>query len=169
MQSHGLQPSRLLCPWDSPGKNTGAGCHFLLQRIFPTQGLNPGLLLCRHSLPTELSGKPPAHTHGSVSFSVMSLCDTMECSLCPWDSPGKNNAVGCHSLLQGIFPIQGLNPHLLHCRQILYHQATWEALSKDKHLRKPVETRFPTSAGDPESAPPLTPGQQDQPQASLPG
>ena len=31
---------RLLCPWDFPGKNTGASCHFLLQGIFPTQGLN---------------------------------------------------------------------------------------------------------------------------------
>ena len=41
---HGLQPARLLCPWDFPGKNTGAGCHFLLQGIFPTQGLNPRLL-----------------------------------------------------------------------------------------------------------------------------
>ena len=30
-----LQPARLLCPWDSPGKNTGVGCHFLLQGIFP--------------------------------------------------------------------------------------------------------------------------------------
>ena len=38
---HGLKPSRLLCPWDFPGKNTRMGCHFLLQRIFPTQGLNP--------------------------------------------------------------------------------------------------------------------------------
>ena len=38
---------------------------------------------------------------------------------CPWNSPGKNTAVGCHSLLQGIFPIQGLNLDLLHCRQIL--------------------------------------------------
>ena len=37
-------PTRLLCPWDSPGKNIGVGCHFLLQWIFPTQGLNPGLL-----------------------------------------------------------------------------------------------------------------------------
>ena len=35
--------SLLLCPWDSPGKNTGVGCHFLLQGIFPTQGSNPGL------------------------------------------------------------------------------------------------------------------------------
>ena len=33
--------------------------------------------------------------------------------LCPWDSPGKNARVGCHALLQGIFPIQGLNPSLL--------------------------------------------------------
>ena len=42
LQPHGLQPTRLLCPWDSPGKNTGMGCHFLLQEIF--QGLNPHLL-----------------------------------------------------------------------------------------------------------------------------
>ena len=37
---HGLGLTRLFCPWDSPGKNTGVGCHFLLQEIFPTQGLN---------------------------------------------------------------------------------------------------------------------------------
>ena len=43
---HGLQPSRLLCLWDSPGKNTGVGCHSLLQGIFPIQGLNRGLLHC---------------------------------------------------------------------------------------------------------------------------
>ena len=36
------------------------------------------------------------------------------------NSPGKNTGVGCHVLLQGIFPTQGSNPHLLHCRQILY-------------------------------------------------
>ena len=41
-----------------PGKNTGVGCHFLFQEIFPTQGLNPGLLHCRYSLPSELPGKP---------------------------------------------------------------------------------------------------------------
>ena len=33
LRPHGLQPARLLCPWDSPGKNTGVGCHFLLQLI----------------------------------------------------------------------------------------------------------------------------------------
>ena len=41
---------RLLCPWDSPGKNTGVGCHFFLQVIFLTQGSNPGLLHCRQTL-----------------------------------------------------------------------------------------------------------------------
>ena len=40
---HGLY-TRLLWPWNSPGKNTGVDCHSLLQEIFPTQGLNPGLL-----------------------------------------------------------------------------------------------------------------------------
>ena len=35
-----MQPARLLCPRDSPGKNTGVGCHALLQGIFPTQGSN---------------------------------------------------------------------------------------------------------------------------------
>ena len=45
------------------------------------------------------------------------------------DSPGKNTGVGCHFLLQGIFLTQGLNPGLLHCRQMLYplsHQESRE-------------------------------------------
>ena len=44
LRPHGLSPTRLLCPWDFPSKNTGVGCHVLLQETFPTQGLNPGLL-----------------------------------------------------------------------------------------------------------------------------
>ena len=47
---HGLQPTKLLRPWDIPGKNTGVGCQFLLQEIFPTQGLNLCLLHCRQIL-----------------------------------------------------------------------------------------------------------------------
>ena len=46
----GLQPARLLRPWDSPGKTTGVGCHFLLQGIFLTQESNPGLPHCRQTL-----------------------------------------------------------------------------------------------------------------------
>ena len=43
-QPYGLWPARLLCPWDSPGKNPGEGCHLLLQGIFLIQGSNPGSL-----------------------------------------------------------------------------------------------------------------------------
>ena len=57
--------------------------------------------------------------------SPLTLCDTMDCSLpgssVHGDSPDKNTGVGSHSLLWGIFPTQGSNPTLLHCRQILYH------------------------------------------------
>ena len=50
LQLHGLQSSRLLCPWNSPGKKPRVGCHSLLQGIFLTQGLNPGLLHCQQIL-----------------------------------------------------------------------------------------------------------------------
>ena len=57
-----LWPARLLCPWDFPGRNTGMGCHALLQRIFPTEGSNTNVLSflrCRRILyPTEPPGKP---------------------------------------------------------------------------------------------------------------
>ena len=48
------------------------------------------------------------------------LCNPMDCSLCPWNSPGKNTGVDSHSLLQRIFLTQGSNSGLQHCRQILY-------------------------------------------------
>ena len=57
---HGLQPTRLLHPWDFPGKSTGVGCHFLLQEIFPTQGSNLGLPHCRQTL---LPSEPPGKFH----------------------------------------------------------------------------------------------------------
>ena len=43
LQPHGLQPAKLLCPWDFPGKNTGVDCHFLLQGVFSIQELSLGL------------------------------------------------------------------------------------------------------------------------------
>ena len=85
---------------DSPSKNTGVGCHALLQGIFPTQGLNPGLPHCRWILLlSKLPGKP------------------------------KNTGVGSLSLLQGIFPTQESNRGLLHCRGILYQLSYQEALN----------------------------------------
>ena len=50
LQPHGLQPTRLLCPWNSPGMNTGMDCQSLLQGILPTQGTNLHLLYCRQIL-----------------------------------------------------------------------------------------------------------------------
>ena len=60
-----------------------------------------------------------------VTQSCLTLCDPMDCIPPDFsvhgDCPGENNGVGCHALLQGIFPTQGLIPGLMHCRQILYH------------------------------------------------
>ena len=59
-----------------------------------------------------------------VTQSSLTLCDPMDCSLpgstVHGNSPGKNSGVGCHALLQGIFPTQGSKPGLPHWKQILY-------------------------------------------------
>ena len=75
LATHGLQPARLHCPWDFPGRDTGVGCHFLLQGIFPTQKSNPGLLHCRwtpalqvSSFPTESQGKSLISIFVSISI-----------------------------------------------------------------------------------------------------
>ena len=68
-----------------------------------------------------------------VAQACLTLCHPMDCSpqgsSAHGESPGKNTGVGCHALLQGIFPTQGSNPGLPHCRQILYHlshQRDWQ-------------------------------------------
>ena len=173
------------------------GCHFLLQGIFPTQGLNPSLHHCRQMLyplshqgsPYNFSdsfplypilGKEPSivaakleksqgvwstenvpHLLGhsdTCAYSVAQLCPTL-CdpmdwsppgSSCPRDFPGKNTEVGCHFLLQGIFPIYGSNPLLLHSLAVLalagefchYHHLgspsdRWGSNSQGKFNRNP--------------------------------
>ena len=72
----------------------------------------------------------------SVAKSCLTLCDPMECSPpgpLSTGFPRQEYGVGCHSLLQGVFPIQASNPGLLHCRLILYHRATREA-HPDTHI-----------------------------------
>ena len=82
-------------PWNSSGQNSGVGSLSLLQGIFPTQGLNPGLTaLQADSLPAEPQGKP------------------------------RNTGVGSLSLLQWIFPTQE-SKGLLHCWWILYQLSYW--------------------------------------------
>ena len=74
-----------------------------------------------------------------VAQSCPTLCHPMDCSTLGSsvhaDSPGKNTGVGCHAFLQGIFPTQGSNPGLSHCRQILYclsHQGSPDLNLKSK-------------------------------------
>ena len=118
LRPHRLQPSRLLRPWDSPGKNTGVGCHCLLQ------------YMKRKSESEVAQSGPSLRPHGLQPTRLLR----------PWDSPGKTTGVGCHCLLpepqvkpknsgvgslslpQGISPVQGSNPGLPHCRRILYLQ-----------------------------------------------
>ena len=74
----------------------------------------------------------------------------------PWNSPGQDTRVGSLSLLQGIFPTQGSDPRLLHCRQILYHLSHLE-----DHPQK-------ASAGADMSLTPETEGDGLEPQLCLP-
>ena len=82
------------------------------------------LILCWRVPSHVLAFTPTEKDCRSVAQSCVTLCDPMDCSppgsSVHGDSPGKNTGVGCHALLQGIFPTQGSNPGLLHCRRILY-------------------------------------------------
>ena len=80
-----------------------------------------------------------------VAQSCPTLCTPMICSLpgssVHGDSPGKNTGVGCHFLLQGIFPTQGSSLGLPHCRRILYclsHQESHIKLCKVDKTRKAI-------------------------------
>ena len=80
LQPHRRQPTRLPCPWDSPSKNTGVGCHFLLQCMKVKSESE-----VTQSCPT-LSAQP----HGLQPTGLLR----------PWDFPGKSTGVGCHRLLR---------------------------------------------------------------------
>ena len=83
LQPHGLQPARHLCPQDLPSKNTGVGCHFLLQGIFLTQELNSHLLHC------QMDSLADAETQSSHVLSLFpTLClallsDNLNCDQQP--------------------------------------------------------------------------------------
>ena len=106
LQPHGLQPARLLCPWDIPGKNIGVGCHFLFQEILPIQGSNPchQLLLFSHSVMSDSLrshglqyARPPCAITNSWSLlKLMSIESVMP----------SNHLILCHPLLlpPSIFP-----------------------------------------------------------------
>ena len=73
--------------------------------------------LCHHK-PTQQIVRCFQQVRAQLLRSCPTLCDPVDCMqparlFCPWVSPGKSTRVGCHALLQGIFLIQGSNPHLL--------------------------------------------------------
>ena len=77
-------------PWDFPGKNTGMGCHFLLQKIFPTQGSNPSLLHWQAVILPLNHKRSPFSVFCSVTQSCPTLCNPIDCStpgLCPSPPP----------------------------------------------------------------------------------
>ena len=76
LRPHRLQPARTLCPWDSPGKNSGVGCHGLLQ-IFPAQGWNQGLLCCRQILYCLSYRKSKKNLSGCFSHNHVTLFPTI--------------------------------------------------------------------------------------------
>ena len=121
---------------------------------------------CRH---TCLCCSPPVpwplpstqnHMLCLVAQLCLTLCNPVDCSppgsSVPRDSPGKDTGVGCHALLQGIFPTQGSNPGPRHCRKILYclsHQGSprileWVAYPFSRRSSRPRNhTRVTCIAG----------------------
>ena len=71
LQPHELEPTRLLCPWNSSGKNTGVNCYSYLQGIFQNQGSNPGLLHCRQILYRLSHQGRPFNLSFSIAMSSM--------------------------------------------------------------------------------------------------
>ena len=75
---HGLQPTRLLCPWDFPGKNPGVGCHFLHQGIFATEGSNLCLLHWRFFTSAMWLHAAAAAAAAKSLQSCPTLCDPID-------------------------------------------------------------------------------------------
>ena len=103
---HGLQLARILCPWGSPRKNSGVGCHFLLQRIFPTQELNRQLLHllhCRWILYQWATGEAPLWPH---TYTRKLLAVDLKLKF-NWGDLHDSSVV--KTVLPGLIPGQGTN------------------------------------------------------------
>ena len=110
MRPHRWQPASLLCPWESPGKNTGVGCHFLLQ-CMRAKSLQAFPTLC-----DRVDSSPPGSSVHRIFQAGM-----LEWAAIPFS--------------RGIFLTQGSNPGWLHCRQILYclnHHGSPEASKRNQ-------------------------------------
>ena len=100
------------CPWDSPGKSTGVGCYALLQRTFPTHGINPRLLWLLHCQAVSLSlvppGKPIIHVTSSLIFFFITL-------LCIWAVEGLHCWMGFFSCCRECGLLSSCGMQASHC------------------------------------------------------
>ena len=92
-----VDSTRLLCPWDSPGKNTGVSCHSLPQGTFLTQGRNPDVLRCRQTRHCRVTGNAPSRVFAGTQPPG-------------WLPTGRGAAASCkgHSCFRGHFKNHGL-------------------------------------------------------------
>ena len=88
--SNSLLPHGLNSPWNSPGQNTGVGSHFLLQGIFPTQGLNPGP---QKGKPQYWSGQPIPSPEDLPNPGIQPRCPALQADSLPTELSGKPNTV----------------------------------------------------------------------------
>ena len=112
---HGLHQARLLCPWDFPGKNTGVGCQFFLQGIFPTQGSNLHHLNWQaDSLPLSHQGSPMLYflscfIHSLLLKSIFNITSSLSLTFCLNDSRDNMFLHGIlFNLVTFFFPTQSL-------------------------------------------------------------
>ena len=107
--------------------------------IFCQQRLWPVVELLKYPLATSQSCIVPFPVRVCESESHIVLSDSLwpHSLYSPWNSLDQNTGVGSLSLLQGIFPTQGSNPGLPHCRQILYQ------LSQGKHIQYSMSNLIP--------------------------
>ena len=119
-----LQPTRLLCPWDSPRKNIEEGCHALLRGIFPTQWSNPCLLRLLHWQVNSLSTEPSGYSRAELSDSRVgkrSIAGALSCSCHCWKFSSTL------STFFGYFCL-GTRGHCLKSGSFLYLVCGWERL-----------------------------------------
>ena len=144
---YGLQLTRLLCPWDFAGKNTGVGCHPLLWGIFPTPGSNLHLFCLLHlqagSLPLVPPGKPLEKPDVSKNIFIAQAWSVNPAIFIDYQWQTSFSAFFFYNLLIYLillcwvlvalwhvaseFPDQGLNPSPVHCKaesQSLDHQGS---------------------------------------------
>ena len=130
----------------TPFYDKGTSCN--PQDQTPRQGFGGDLLAMRTPTPAgQWSTDIPRHAVCLVTLSCLTLCHPMNCSppgsFVHGDSPGKNTGVGFHAPLQGIFPTQGSNPGLPHCRRVLCHlshqgsRATAKTCNSDELVQDP--------------------------------